>query len=54
MVHHASPPGSEAELAEEWSGVEWSMGFLDCLRWEGEGVSGQSVCGWRTRRKFEC
>ena len=33
--------GSEAEL--EWSGVEWSMGFLDCLRREG-GEGGREGC----------
>ena len=42
MVHHALPP-------EEWSVV---YGFLG-LFGEGRGVSGQSVCGWRTRRKSQ-
>ena len=45
MVHHAWPPA----LRPSWSGVEWSMGFLDCLRREGgrEGEGGvRSVSLW--------
>ena len=48
MVHHASPPGSEAELAEEWSGVEY--GFLGLFeeggRGGGEGGGVRSVSWW--------